>query len=162
MKFWTRPTANYLKLNTDGVFLPNFSFGGAAGVIRDSHSQFQACFAARQASISSPEHIELVAMQKGLHLVNALQLRSVTIESDCLMAVQAVNALACDLSPLAALVHVIRSLVNRPKIFCIPHGRIGLASKVFDQLQEGLRHAAAILTTWLGRKNLSIRASWES
>ncbi|KAL6198305.1 hypothetical protein ACLB2K_028097 [Fragaria x ananassa] len=107
------------------------------------------------------------------------------------MVVQAVNALACDLSPLAALVHDIRSLMsniqdcrvvyvprqtniiahrlasfsyedNVTRDCCIPHGRIGLASKVFDQLQEGLRHAAAILTTWLGRNNLSIRASWES
>ncbi|KAL6130968.1 hypothetical protein ACLB2K_069346 [Fragaria x ananassa] len=89
-----------------------FQFWWRWGVIRDSHGQFQACFAARQAFISSPLHIELVAMQKGLHLVHALQLQSVSIESDCLMIVQAVNALACDLSSLGVLVHDIRSLVS--------------------------------------------------
>ena len=42
-RYWTPPMAAKMKLNVDGAFLSNISFGG---IVRDYQGQFQASFAA--------------------------------------------------------------------------------------------------------------------
>ncbi|XP_024178720.1 uncharacterized protein LOC112184715 [Rosa chinensis] len=91
----------------------------ANGVLRDSIGQFLAAFSSRVQFVSSPLHVELLALKKGLELLQAMHITNAVVESDCLMAVQAIYAWDCDLSPLRALVADVRSLLHSSIDFSI-------------------------------------------
>ncbi|PRQ38383.1 putative ribonuclease H-like domain-containing protein [Rosa chinensis] len=61
--------------------------------------------------VSSPLHAELLALKNGLELLQAMNITRATIESDCLVAVQAINSLTPDLSPLGALIVDVQELL---------------------------------------------------
>ncbi|PRQ31754.1 putative ribonuclease H-like domain-containing protein [Rosa chinensis] len=110
-KHWTPPADGFLKLNADGSFLPSIPYGGTGGVIRDSHGQFIAGFSCRMEFVSSPLHIELLALKNGLELLQAMQITRAVVESDCLLAVQAINLTVGELSSLSALITDLQSLL---------------------------------------------------
>ncbi|XP_024155779.1 uncharacterized protein LOC112163738 [Rosa chinensis] len=118
-KLWLAPSGEKVKLNVDGAFLPNLQFGGTGGVLHNSLGQFLAAFSSRVQFVSSPLHVELLALKKGLELLQAMHITNAVVESDCLMAVQAIYAWDCDLSPLRALVADVRSLLHSSTDFSI-------------------------------------------
>ncbi|XP_024156261.1 uncharacterized protein LOC112164272 [Rosa chinensis] len=118
-KRWQAPTGETLKLNVDGAFLPNVPFGGTCGVLRNAQGRFLAAFSRWMNFVSSPLHAELLALKTGIELLQAIDVTNVVIESDCLMAVQAVNSLSCDLSSLRALVADIKGLLDGYADMCI-------------------------------------------
>ncbi|PRQ55070.1 putative ribonuclease H-like domain-containing protein [Rosa chinensis] len=61
--------------------------------------------------VSSPLHAELRALKYGLEFLQAMNVIKVVVESDYLVAVQAINSLGGDLSDLGALISDIQGLV---------------------------------------------------
>lgn len=97
---WSPPSPGIIKLNTDGSFLPSSSYGGAGGVLRDSHGEFIVGFAHRLDFVSSAFQSELTAIWYGVNLLITMGISQAVIETDCMAAVQAINSSVCDLSLL--------------------------------------------------------------
>jgi hypothetical protein len=70
-KKWVPPIENVVKLNIDGSFVSSINYGGIRRIIRDHTGSFIAGFSYRKTCISSPLHIELLAI-KGLLFLQAL------------------------------------------------------------------------------------------
>ncbi|XP_024164283.1 uncharacterized protein LOC112171314 [Rosa chinensis] len=68
-------------------------------------------FSYRVAFVSSALHVELLAMKSGLKLLHAMHVTKAILESNCLLAVHAINSVTEDMSDLGALVSEIKGLV---------------------------------------------------
>lgn len=88
IKKWLPPPENHLKLNIDGSFFSSTNYGGVWGVIRDHKGGFVAGFSHIKHYVSSPLHIELLAIKEGLLLLQAIDVSHVVIHSDCLLVGQ--------------------------------------------------------------------------
>ncbi|PRQ32559.1 putative ribonuclease H-like domain-containing protein [Rosa chinensis] len=109
---WFPPATGTLKLNVDGEFLSSIQYGGTGGVLRNDQGDFIAAFSYRAESVLSPLHAELLALKYGLDFLHAMNVTKVVMETDCLVAVQAINSSTEDLSELGALIHDIKGLVG--------------------------------------------------
>ncbi|KAM5555594.1 hypothetical protein ABKV19_023491, partial [Rosa sericea] len=118
-KRWLAPEGDMLKLNVDGAFLPSIQYGGTGGVLRNAQGLFLAAFSHRINFVSSPLHSELLALKVGLELLQAMQVTKTVVETDCLVAVQAVNSDHIDLSPLSALIADVKSLLSSSEDFSV-------------------------------------------
>lgn len=102
-KRWSPPTDCVL-INVDGSYISTFNIGGVGGVIRDSSGAFLAGFSYRKSFVTSAQHIELQAIHAGLQFLQAMNISSAFLHSDCLLAVQAIHGTFVDLiSCLGAL-----------------------------------------------------------
>ncbi|XP_061993843.1 uncharacterized protein LOC133711764 [Rosa rugosa] len=101
---WQPEVRNRPKLNVDGAFVPQLTRSGTGGVLRNSQGQFMAAFAHTEQHTSSARQAELLAIRRGLDFVKELDLQHVTIESDCLDAVQLILNKDHELDELGALV----------------------------------------------------------
>ncbi|XP_062005870.1 uncharacterized protein LOC133723052 [Rosa rugosa] len=88
---WVPATNGCYKLNVDAAFMHNQNNGGIGGVIRDATGQFVAAFARPVPCTASPKQCELLAIREGIDLLYSLQLNEVTIESDCMEAIQEIH-----------------------------------------------------------------------
>ncbi|XP_024200495.1 uncharacterized protein LOC112203810 [Rosa chinensis] len=70
---WTRPQANWMKVNCDGAYQLATRKGGAGVVIRDANGDFQAGAARLLPLVTSPFHAELMVLKEGINLAVALQ-----------------------------------------------------------------------------------------
>lgn len=81
-KLWTPPLKGSVKLNIDGSFVSSSSFSSVGGVIRDHKGGFIAGFTYMKHSISSPLHIELLAIKEGLLFLQALDINHAVVNSE--------------------------------------------------------------------------------
>lgn len=95
--------------------------GGVGGVIRNQAGNFIGCFAYRIHHVASAQQVELLAIRAGLELVQPLQLERVVVESDCLLAVQAINSNSPDLSSLGSTVDDILVLLGSDLSIAVSH-----------------------------------------
>lgn len=111
-KSWFPPPEGSLKMNVDGTFLPTFQHGGVGRVLRDHHGSFIAAFSYHKEFVSSLLHCELLTIHDGLLLLQAMEVSNIIINSDCLLAVQALANSDEDLSVLGNLLEDIKVLLS--------------------------------------------------
>ncbi|XP_062014412.1 uncharacterized protein LOC133730929 [Rosa rugosa] len=109
---WKLADLGQCKLNVDGAFVPHLTKGGLGGVLRNSSGQVQAAFAHTVHHVGSLKQFELLAIRKGLDYAKSLQLQNVTIESDCLEAVQEISCSDHDLTKFGAILDDIHELMT--------------------------------------------------
>ncbi|XP_024200296.1 uncharacterized protein LOC112203585 [Rosa chinensis] len=109
---WKPATEGRIKLNVDGSFIPSMQRGGAGGVIREEKGLFIAAFAHTMPHVASAKQSELFAVREGLDLVRSLNLQNVTLESDCLEAVQLITSEDHDFDEQRDVLDDIAVLVN--------------------------------------------------
>ena len=63
---WVRPPPGAIKINVNGVFHGESSFGGVGLVVRNSTGAILACKLVVLNGISNPMHAKLVALREGL------------------------------------------------------------------------------------------------
>ncbi|OIT19688.1 hypothetical protein A4A49_55591, partial [Nicotiana attenuata] len=78
---WEPPQPNIYKLNIDVVHRKNSNYGGAGGIIRDSHGSWKTGFSSRVVA-ATPLQAEITALLKGLELAFK-NLVSLIVETDC-------------------------------------------------------------------------------
>ncbi|XP_061993936.1 uncharacterized protein LOC133711869 [Rosa rugosa] len=80
-------------------------------------------FCYRQDFVSSPLHVELLAIQQGLRFMQQHAYLQAELESDCLLAVHAISSSVGDLSPLSPLVADIKGLLVQCPTISLHHVR---------------------------------------
>ena len=78
-------------LNIDASFIKSRDTTGVAGVMRDVNGEWMVGFG-KICLVTSPLMVELNAIYEGLKLIKENDWHSVTILSDCLVAVNCINA----------------------------------------------------------------------
>lgn len=63
---WKPAEHNRNKLNVDGAFVQNASFGGVGGVLRSATGDFITAFSIPVRHVSSAKHVELLAIRYAL------------------------------------------------------------------------------------------------
>lgn len=124
-KRWLPPPDSYLILNVDVSCLSSNNFVGVGGVLCNSTGAFIAGFSHRKSYVSSPLHIELLAIYNALLFVKAMELSNVIIHSDCLLAVQAINSDEENLSSLGSLIDDIKALLHESPLVSVHHASRG-------------------------------------
>ncbi|XP_062020933.1 uncharacterized protein LOC133737384 [Rosa rugosa] len=120
-KSWCSPRPETVKLNIDGSYLPNVTYGGVGGVLRNDQAAFLAAFSIRESFVTSPLHVELLAIKHGLLLLLGLGVNSAIIETDCLVAVHAISSPFEDLSGLSNLIVDIKDILQTWPLFIFVH-----------------------------------------
>ncbi|XP_024171922.1 uncharacterized protein LOC112177915 [Rosa chinensis] len=92
------------KLNIDGAFILQESYGGIGGVLRDPNGVFQAAFSKPVFHVNLAQQIELLAIKEGLQFIKNLQIQNVIVETDCLVAVQEITYTALNISVMSSIV----------------------------------------------------------
>ncbi|XP_024161795.1 uncharacterized protein LOC112169082 [Rosa chinensis] len=90
-KYLTSPVQQQLKINVDGAFLPPQTTGGIGGVIRRKDGSFVACFSKVVQHVSSPKHVELLAIREGIDFLRQIGAQDACLESDCKVAIQEIG-----------------------------------------------------------------------
>ncbi|XP_062028850.1 uncharacterized protein LOC133744829 [Rosa rugosa] len=114
-------------------------YGTVGGVIRNDQGGFVAAIAHQVSHVTAALHIELVAIRAGMDLCQAMMVDKVIIESDCLVAIQAITSEVPDMSVYSPLIEDIKvgarvfqdiSFVHAPRSAnCVAHR---LASHAFE------------------------------
>ena len=115
------PGASTLKLNVDGSFLSSNNIGGIGGVLRDEMGEFIAGFSYKRNFVSSPQHIELLAIKEGILFLQVLEISNITLDRNCLLAVQAIQSKEEDCSFLGSLVEDIKDLLKASPTISVHH-----------------------------------------
>lgn len=76
----------------------------------DHNGAFLAGFSYRKNFVSSPLHIELLALKDGIQMFQALEVSHAIVNSDYLIAIQALNTIEEDLSSYGNLIEDIKNM----------------------------------------------------
>ncbi|XVF15275.1 hypothetical protein REPUB_Repub09cG0137100 [Reevesia pubescens] len=87
---WTKPPADYVKMNVDGSVKGSSCIAAAGGVLRDDSGSFLCAFTYK-IGISSILNAELWAILIGLHISWEKGYRNIHLESDSLSAIKKLN-----------------------------------------------------------------------
>ncbi|XP_062028495.1 uncharacterized protein LOC133744394 [Rosa rugosa] len=134
-KIWKPASA--LKLNVDGAYLEHRIKGGVGGILRDSMGHFTSAYLKPVNYVSSAFHVELLAIREGIDLVQKFKLQQVVIETDCLLAVNAIHSSAPNLSSLGSLINDIQAAMR-----CNPGVQITFASRSCNRIAHRLANIA--------------------
>ena len=88
--YWCPPDVGFVKLNTDGSFMPHSMKAGSGGLFRDSNGKWILGFT-RNCGICTTLEAELWGILTGLKIAQEKGFTKLVIESDCLTAVEAIN-----------------------------------------------------------------------
>ncbi|KAK1650398.1 hypothetical protein QYE76_068203 [Lolium multiflorum] len=89
---WIPPSLGYAKLNVDAA-MSKTSRGGAVGVIcRSDNGDFMGASTLTVSGINDPATMEAIACREAMALAKDLQLHRVTVASDCLSVINAINS----------------------------------------------------------------------
>uniref|UniRef100_A0A803PR88 Reverse transcriptase domain-containing protein n=1 Tax=Cannabis sativa TaxID=3483 RepID=A0A803PR88_CANSA len=109
---WTKPLANTIKVNVDGaIFEANNCFG--FGIIaRDSTGRIMEGISKSCCGRVSPEYAEIFGIKEALSWIKTKGWQEVTLETDCLVAVQAIKSTVNMPSTFGLLVSDCRVILN--------------------------------------------------
>jgi ribonuclease HI len=89
---WIPPLTGYAKINVDAA-MSKTSRGGAGGVVcRSANGDFLGASTLTVSGIIDPTTMEVVACREAMALAKDLQLQRVTVASDCLSVINAINS----------------------------------------------------------------------
>ncbi|XP_073355676.1 uncharacterized protein [Aegilops tauschii subsp. strangulata] len=105
---WQPPSHDELKVNLDGAFTPDSSFGGWGVVVRDSDGQIIAARAGRQEHTQDAFQAELNAMGAAVALAADLGVLRVIFETDPQLLADAMDLQKVDSTPYAIVIEDIK------------------------------------------------------
>lgn len=88
---WVPPPYGKIKSNVDGEFNHPFSKSGVGVIFRNHLGQPLAALSSPLSTSSSPLHAELAAIFEGISMALAMGFSEIILESDSLLAVNAIN-----------------------------------------------------------------------
>ncbi|KAI5332186.1 hypothetical protein L3X38_022315 [Prunus dulcis] len=108
---WVRPPPGAIKINVNGVYHGESSFGGVGLVVRNSTGAFLACKLVVLNGISNPMHAKLVALREGLIYAAKWSNLECHIEGDSQGALHSIQRGQTDLSHLGCLTEDCQTLL---------------------------------------------------
>ena len=108
---WSVPLPGRLKLNVDAAIFANGSGTGIGAIIRDERGITVGAISKRLPNPYSPLVAECIAIREGLSFAFNCGLQTIYVESDCLMAIQAING--NDPSVIDSIISDIRDLFRK-------------------------------------------------
>ncbi|KAM5552963.1 hypothetical protein ABKV19_025282 [Rosa sericea] len=136
-----------LKLNTDGAFLSDTGQGGVGAVIRNEDGLCLAAIARPFSHVRSAFQMELEALRVGIMLLVNQGSAAVDIESDCAMAVTALQGDFEDLSEVGCIVEDCKAFMR-----AIPSITLCSIYREANDVAHRLAHLASVGyldATWL-------------
>ncbi|KAM6547504.1 hypothetical protein CsatB_019180 [Cannabis sativa] len=92
---WSKPAANMLKINVDGAVFHAANAYGSGVVIRDTAGSLIEAFSVYNLGCSQPEIAEIIGIKEALSWIKTQEdqvIQGVIIETDCLVALQALHS----------------------------------------------------------------------
>lgn len=118
---WLPPPVGSLKMNTDACFNKELNHYSVGGVVRDSQGRLLLAFGKQISQPISVVHGELLAVLVGVKLLYEKNFSNVLVESDSLLAVQAVTATQEDLGYVGVCANEVGKHIRRPIISDFAH-----------------------------------------
>ncbi|KAM6584107.1 hypothetical protein CsatB_011109 [Cannabis sativa] len=88
---WTKPERNMVKINVDGAIFEAMHSFGFGFIARDCHGEIIEAGSFNKNGTSSPELVELIGIKEALSWIKDKSWGRIVLESDCLLAVQAIH-----------------------------------------------------------------------
>lgn len=88
---WKLPDEGWWKLNVDGVMFPDLCGARVGCALCDDHNQVAMATTLPEVHYEDPIEIELLAMFKSLQLYVKMDIWKLMVETNCLVAVQAME-----------------------------------------------------------------------
>ena len=132
---WRPPPSGWLKLNTDGSFLPNNNAGGAGAVIRDSEGSLIIASCARANDCLDAEEAEAHAMLMGIKLLHTLHDSKAIVETDSSSLAAALQCQEQDKSRLCFIIEEAKDLLSKLQGVVVTHAKRH-ANQVADALAK--------------------------
>ncbi|KAF5463104.1 hypothetical protein F2P56_019046, partial [Juglans regia] len=88
---WEPPYPDMLKLNVDGAVFSEMGKARIGAILRNSASSVLMAASILEGDVAEPEHIEVTAVFWGLQLCASMGIEKIQVESDCLLAIEAVQ-----------------------------------------------------------------------
>ncbi|XP_073153880.1 uncharacterized protein [Henckelia pumila] len=118
---WVAPPHNAFKLNTYATINSHLNRASVGGLLRDCQGRLLLAFGKQITQPLSVVHGELLAIKEGVKLLYEMGFINVHIESDSLLAVQAVTTNQKNLGYVGDCAQEITSLLKEPIIAGISH-----------------------------------------
>ncbi|XP_061993443.1 uncharacterized protein LOC133711323 [Rosa rugosa] len=90
-KRWKPPSQGFVKVNTDGAFVPNNRVGGAGVVIRNNRGEIAVARTIPLFGVTTPRHAEILAISCRLQLALEQGYSALELESDAQAIIQAIQ-----------------------------------------------------------------------
>uniref|UniRef100_A0A803QNA4 Uncharacterized protein n=1 Tax=Cannabis sativa TaxID=3483 RepID=A0A803QNA4_CANSA len=109
---WTKPGANMVKINVDGVIFEAYNSYGFGIIARDSSGCIIENVTSCRSGSTSPEIVELIGIKEALSWIKTKGWTFTILETVCLMAVQAIHNNCFIPSTFGMLVHDCQHLLS--------------------------------------------------
>ncbi|XP_060965224.1 uncharacterized protein LOC115719983 [Cannabis sativa] len=109
---WTKPIFTKFKINVDGALFKAENRFGFGFIVRDKDGKLVEAVSSSKTGVVSPEIVEVVGMKEALSWIKTKHLTEVEIETDSLVAVQAINGSVQMPSQFGLLVQDCRLLLS--------------------------------------------------
>uniref|UniRef100_A0A803NJC2 RNase H type-1 domain-containing protein n=1 Tax=Cannabis sativa TaxID=3483 RepID=A0A803NJC2_CANSA len=110
---WTKLVANMVKINVDGAIFEAYNSFEFGFIARDSFGAIIEAVTSSKTSSASPEIVELIGIKDALSGIKTKGWSYVVLETDCLMAVQAIHNNTFLPSTFGMLVHDCQHLISQ-------------------------------------------------
>ncbi|KAF5459731.1 hypothetical protein F2P56_019653 [Juglans regia] len=88
---WKPPDPDMLKLNVDGAVFVEMGKDGMGAILRNSSGSVLMAASFSEGDVAEPVHIEVISLFCGLQLYASMGIDQIQVESDCLLAIEAVQ-----------------------------------------------------------------------
>ncbi|WOG87677.1 hypothetical protein DCAR_0206908 [Daucus carota subsp. sativus] len=112
---WTLPTENQTKVNTDAAVFVSFNRYSYAFAARNYKGELLEARSKCNEGTISPDCAEIMGIREALSWIKAKEMENVVVETDCLVAVQAIRSEAAMISYFGSLVQECRELLRYAK-----------------------------------------------
>ena len=146
---WEAPPPNMFKINVDGATTDEGRRSSVGVVIRECRGIMVAARGILLNASYDMETTEALAIEAGILLATKMKLPQVLIESDSLIAVQALNSGSCH-GIMGLVIHGVLNLLNQFRSWKVLHLKRDY-NKVAHELAQYARKAG-MSQTWIGSK----------
>lgn len=144
---WHPPELGSWKLNVDGAIFPNHHRSGAGFILRDDCGKVVVAGSHPEVFLPKPMEVELLAIFRGMQFGYPLGIPKLTIEIDCLLAVQALEE---GVDSVATHRHLISEILSLKQ--CFVSCSFSYVSRIGNQAAHSLtRYAWQVTNTMVWR-----------
>jgi hypothetical protein len=112
VKGWSRPSGDWVKINSDGSFLPSIGAGGWGFVIRDDSAQVITAGAGNLKHIRDALQAEVAASTQGIKAALEKGMTKVILETDSLILKQALTSDQYRFAEIGGMVLELKTLIT--------------------------------------------------
>lgn len=109
---WVRPQELTIKVSVDASIFREFNVSGIGLVARDSKGEMIMARTVRLNEVLDPDMVEVMAIKEALSWMKNKTWQNIIVESDCLVAVQAVRSKVPMISPFGLIVEECRKMLQ--------------------------------------------------